>query len=410
MAEHLRLGSWDLIKSWSGKCDRDIEPRIAMQIVHESALCVNRVRRKNSVCHQGFDLLNGLPFLVTDEQVHLLLNNHSISDAKQLQINLGKLRMANRHYQANIIAIDPHRILTFSQRIMAKKKKNPKEPAKKSLQTFFSLDAETGQPICFTMGSSGVSATTAAHELSEMELQILPAGKKNILFLADTEHFTAELFKYYSKNTAFNLLVPAPNTRKVTDLFPNLTYQKKWAGYAIAQTDYAFKQMSEKFTLLVQRSGEKKKDYQYKAFLATTNTELPVKLLCEQYPKRWSIEDFFNFEGDLGWNRASTMNINIRYGKASLSLIAQAVVSQLKAKLCKPYNQWTASHIAETIFKAFDGDIRVKDDTIIVTLYNVPESLNLRHHYENLPQKLIQEGINPRVPWLYNFKIDFRFK
>jgi len=46
----------------------------------------------------------------------------------------------------------------------------------------------------------------------------------------------------------------------------------------------------------------------------------------------------------------------------------------------------------------------------IVTFYNVPESLNLRKNYENLPEKLKAEGINPKVPWLFNFKVDFRFK
>jgi hypothetical protein len=28
----------------------------------------------------------------------------------------------------------------------------------------------------------------------------------------------------------------------------------------------------------------------------------------------------------------------------------------------------------------------------------------------NLPEKLKYEGINPQVPWLYNYKLDFRFK
>jgi hypothetical protein len=27
-----------------------------------------------------------------------------------------------------------------------------------------------------------------------------------------------------------------------------------------------------------------------------------------------------------------------------------------------------------------------------------------------LPEKLEAEGVNPKVPWLYNFKVDFRFK
>ena len=57
--EHLRLGSWDLIKSWTGENDNDINPRFALQLVHEAALCMNGIRQKRSLCHQGFDLLKG---------------------------------------------------------------------------------------------------------------------------------------------------------------------------------------------------------------------------------------------------------------------------------------------------------------------------------------------------------------
>jgi len=48
--------------------------------------------------------------------------------------------------------------------------------------------------------------------------------------------------------------------------------------------------------------------------------------------------------------------------------------------------------------------------TIVVTLYNPPNAPLLKSHYEHLPEKLAREGVNPQIPWLYNFKIDFRFK
>jgi hypothetical protein len=34
----------------------------------------------------------------------------------------------------------------------------------------------------------------------------------------------------------------------------------------------------------------------------------------------------------------------------------------------------------------------------------------LRTHYEDLPEKLRQQGIEPRIPWLYDYLLDFRFK
>ncbi len=50
------------------------------------------------------------------------------------------------------------------------------------------------------------------------------------------------------------------------------------------------------------------------------------------------------------------------------------------------------------------------DDTIIVTYYNAPNAEQLRTHYEGLPDRLKKEGVSPEVPWLYNYKLDFRFR
>ena len=43
----------------------------------------------------------------------------------------------------------------------------------------------------------------------------------------------------------------------------------------------------------------------------------------------------------------------------------------------------------------------------MVIYYNAPHEL--RTHYEDLPQHLTDEGIEPAVPWLYNYRLDFRF-
>lgn len=50
------------------------------------------------------------------------------------------------------------------------------------------------------------------------------------------------------------------------------------------------------------------------------------------------------------------------------------------------------------------------DQTIIVTYYNAPNRELLRRQYEGLAAKLMAENIDPRIPWLYGFKLDFRFK
>jgi hypothetical protein len=93
-----------------------------------------------------------------------------------------------------------------------------------------------------------------------------------------------------------------------------------------------------------------------------------------------------------------------------MALIAQGAIYELRQKLPEKLKHWTAESLARKFFGGIDGDIRVKRDTILVTLYNAPEAAFLNKHYGNMPKRLEEEGIDPRVPWLYDFKIDFRFK
>lgn len=121
------------------------------------------------------------------------------------------------------------------------------------------------------------------------------------------------------------------------------------------------------------------------------------------------MEEFFRFENDMGLNRASTLNLNVRYGKLALAMIAQAATYQLREKLKEDYRKWEARHLSNEVLAWADGDIRVKGDTILITFYGHPDHFNPQD-YINLPAKLMTEGINPKIPWLYDYKLDFKFK
>jgi hypothetical protein len=49
LVEHLRLGTWDLLKAWSGAANEQVQTRLAMQLVNERALCVKGIRQKRTV-------------------------------------------------------------------------------------------------------------------------------------------------------------------------------------------------------------------------------------------------------------------------------------------------------------------------------------------------------------------------
>src|SRR5712675_1212613 len=87
VAEHLRLGTWDLLRGWTGRSTERIEPRLALQMVHEAALCARGIRNNRTLTHRdGFGLVNGLPFVGGDVSVHQLLTASTVRDTQRLQV------------------------------------------------------------------------------------------------------------------------------------------------------------------------------------------------------------------------------------------------------------------------------------------------------------------------------------
>lgn len=411
--EYLRLGTWDLLKSWSGIPDEQVEPRLALQLVNESALCVNGIRMKRTLSQKGFELGNGLPFIATDPAIHNLLDSHSVADAQRLQIALGKVRQTFGHFNEKIIAIDPHRITSCTKRQMIRRQKDRESKPVKMAQTFFCLDAETKQPLCFTTASSARTVTQATPELLTLAADILKLNGDKPLVMADNEHYTVELFDWVHSESPFDMLVPMPYNPSVLQTIrslPEEAFTRHWAGYATAKGLYHMTGSNlGPYHQFIQRKGEQEHDYDFKAFLCTTDRD-EMEDLSVNYPERWHIEEFFKNDQALGWHRAGTMNLNIRYGQMTMALIAQAACSMMRQRIGSPVDQWDAEHLAKDFFRGLEGDIRVQHDTIVVTYYNAPNPDLMKRHYENLPEKLSFEGISPTIPWLYDFKLDFRFK
>jgi hypothetical protein len=389
---------------------------MALHLVNEAALCLCSYRQQRTLSHKGFELANGLPFVPTDLAIHDLLALHTVEQAQQLQIALGKLRRASHHFVGSLLALDPHRILSYSQRQMRRHRLHAQEKPAKVAQTFFLLDCHTGQPLCFTLSSSAQSVIQATPPLLQMGAHILgaaPRAKDKPLILSDKEHYAQELFGRVRAEEVFNLLCAEPAFAKSLRRWrqiPARAFSEHWPGYATNVQPYHFDlQPKETYYEYVQRSGSRAEDLSYQGFLSTAR--LPeVPALTKDFPQRWHVEEFFKFNQALGWHRAGTLNLNIRYGHLSMVLLAQAAIHQLRQRLGEPFLQWDALHFARNLFEGLEGDIRVENQTVVVTLYNPPNAARLRHHYERLPEKLAREGVDPHIPWLYNFKVDFRFK
>jgi hypothetical protein len=383
-----------------------------MQLVHEAAVCTAGIRSDRTV-HQrgGFELANGLPFVATDTAIHDLLAERTLADSKRLQVALGKIRRASGHFRGKLLAVDPHRIRSYSKRRMRERAEKGDSRPVKMAQTFWVLDADTHQPVCFTTATAARSVVEVTPELMDLAESILQPAAGQALVVADSEHFSGELIEDVHRRTGFDLLVPIPNRpahRKSYRQIPEDQFTRRWAGFATAKVPYTMKRGGTYFQF-VERTGERPDDWRYQGFLSTTDRD-EVDALTRDFPKRWHVEEFFNANQSLGWKRGGTQNLNIRYAQMTTALMAQAAIHQLRTRLGKPFSDWDANHLAKDLFFRIDGDVRVTRDTIIVTYYNAPNADRLRIHYEELPKKLIREGVNPEVPWLYDYRLDFRFR
>jgi hypothetical protein len=412
VAEHLRLGTWDLVCGWTGEPAESAGPRLAMQLVHEAAVCTTGIRSERTLHDRGgFELANGLPFVATDTAIHGLLDESSVARTLDLQVALGKIRLASGHFQGKLLAIDPHRLHSHSRRRMRKHvEKGDRRPCKMA-QTFWVLDADTHQPVCFTTGTASRSVVGATPELLELAERILQPAAGQALVVADAEHFSGELIHDIQQRTGFDLLVPIPNRKNYLKQYaaiPEDQFIRRWAGFATAKRPMQFKYGTPgTYYQFVERYNERPDEWRYKGFLSTSDRE-EVDALTSDFPKRWHVEEFFNANQDLGWNRAGTLNLNIRYGQMTMALLAQAAIHQLRQRLPEPYCTWDAAHLAKDLFHRLEGDVRVSGETIVVTYYNAPPEL--RWHYEDLPAKLERENVPPTVPWLYGYRLDFRFR
>ena len=297
--EHLRLGTWDLLCGWTQQPTMRVEPRLALQLVHEAALCLKGVRERRSVALRGFEILNGLPFLATDTAVHHLLDSHTVAQAQELQVALGKIRRVSGDFAGKLLLIDPHRPCSYSRRHMRRHRKDSASKPKKTAQMFFCLDGDTEQPLCCMIGTSARTVTQATPELLELAAQILHPVPQNALVAADTEHFSAELIDYVHLHTPFDIITPISAQSSVQNASVQfLASSSRRGGPVTLRRSCRTSRCNSRsgpYHELVQRQGERPDQWHFNSFLSTTDRD-PLDALTLDYPKALAPGGVFQFQ------------------------------------------------------------------------------------------------------------------
>ena len=289
VAEELRLGTWDLLRAWTDRATERTEPRLALQLVHEAALCTTGIRADRTLTHRGgFKLAAGLPFVASDATIHHLLAEHTVADSVALQVVLAKLRRASGDFCGKVLAVDPHRIRSYSKRRMRRHAHNSAEKPVKAAQTFWLLDGDTKQPVCFTTAISSRTVAQATPSLLDMAEKIFAPGNRFCC--------------WPTRNTTARVAAPCRLTPRIRDLgadgrypvapptvksIPENAFRRRWAGFATTKrTHQMTRGPAEPYHQFVQRRGERPEDWRYKAFLSTADRD-EVEALTLEFPKRW---------------------------------------------------------------------------------------------------------------------------
>jgi hypothetical protein len=111
----------------------------------------------------------------------------------------------------------------------------------KMAQTFWVLDADTHQPVCFTTATAARTVATATPELVDLAESILQPAPGQTLIVADSQHYAHQLIADIHDRTGFDLLVPIPSQRVHRQRFeaiPADQFTRRWAGFSTAKLPY----------------------------------------------------------------------------------------------------------------------------------------------------------------------------
>jgi hypothetical protein len=104
VAEHLRLGTWDLLCGWTGQPSERVEPRLALQCVHEAAVCTAGIRAGRLFTVAVVSSWSTACVQAPDLAVHELLAQRTVADSQRSQVVPGKFRLASGHFQGKLLA------------------------------------------------------------------------------------------------------------------------------------------------------------------------------------------------------------------------------------------------------------------------------------------------------------------
>ena len=402
----LQLNIFDLFeKMGKPKLEGVPNENLAIGFVFESLFGYTKgIRSIDSVSRADFALLAGLPFLPSPATQYRYLQSVSCKSALDFQVALGKKLVAlGQITPGPPINIDGHNVPTYSRKEMKQSYLTKEGRYGKAIRCFYTQDQTSKKPLIAMATYSGTSVAQATDEIAVRTRDILDG---RYMLVADKEWYIGRLIQELHEQYGISILVPVKKSSSRVAEFESISFDKYHTSEfgTIAAVYTTMKDFKGPLQMFLKRQPDGKM-----FGLITPEQTLESESAMPTYTKRWRIEGFFNENDFLGINRLPSLNLNAIQTMLCFRLVAYHVMDNLRNGLGEDYASKTPESIYREFISGVQGRIELKSDTIVVHVYNFKHEHAIASIMSNLEVKLEKANVNPRIPWLGNRRLAFRF-
>ena len=404
---HLQLGSWEMLSTLlPDKIGGIPPPNLGLQVIHHSLYGIKGTRELDELRESSYGLLSGLPFICSPVTENRFFNQIPTAHSEEFLLEMGKRQKQLGYLKGNIVNTDGHSIRSFSRMHMPKSYLSKEKIYDKSIRTFWTQDQGTKNPIFLKASYSGTTVSMAVPDLMDKTLQIL---QNPFLSAMDKEHFVGTLLSQLDEK-GIRVILPMRNSDKrlkEMEAIDASQFTQRFEDRRLADVFTYLKDYPDPLRFLVlkvREDGETK----YVGFI-TNDVNMTPRALLKIYRKRWRIENLFSECDFLGFNLLVSTNLNAITANLALKLMAFNLMSAFRNDLGGEFLSMTPDLVHRHFLRNVQGKVRLHGDYIRVDVFGFEHQDAVRPLLDNLQAKLLKKGLDPRIPWLNNHRICFRF-